>query len=303
MKSIDLKPGDRVRILSELDQPEAIVRTVLENGNYYLEGRFCEYLSTNLMPCEEWDQLQSETLTVKRCVVEELYEALGIARNTIEKLFGDDFKKELDLNKLNQMLDEALENETPESMTEFLKEHDQKIPNFRPGEESTAEHSIVSKNELNLLELLKDCEGREVYSLLEGVTRIHKVDESLIETSYEKYGEKGDVYVKGVCLLYPSKALYLKYPLDPYSAWMEWKEEMATKSYWRVCHNLKDVEEIVLDREDGELVEYSFTLMDKETGNRFATKKLAQQASEGIRKYLQDFNKSNHYPAPTRYDV
>lgn len=29
----------------------------------------------------------------------------------------------------------------------------------------------------------------------------------------------------GVCILFPSRALYEQYPLDPYTAWMKWQEE------------------------------------------------------------------------------
>ena len=88
----------------------------------------------------------------------------------------------------------------------------------------------MEEKELNLCELLKSCEGMEVYSLLEGIAFIRNVGNALITTmENNNYGEKGNVYVRGECLLYPSKELYMKYPLDAYSAWMEWQVEKKSK--------------------------------------------------------------------------
>ena len=91
-------------------------------------------------------------------------------------------------------------------------------------------NDIMEEKELNLCELLKSCEGMEVYSLLEGIAFIRNVCNALITTmENNNYGEKGNVYVRGECLLYPSKELYMKYPLDAYSAWMEWQVEKKSK--------------------------------------------------------------------------
>ena len=88
----------------------------------------------------------------------------------------------------------------------------------------------MGEKEPNLCELLKGCEGMEVYSLLEGIAFIRNVGNALITTmENNNYGEKGNIYVGGECLLYPSKALYEKYPLDAYSAWMEWQVEKKSK--------------------------------------------------------------------------
>lgn len=147
--------------------------------------------------------------------------------------------------------------------------------------------------ELNLCELLKGCKDIEVYSLLEGVTYIRNVDDSLIETVYEEYGEKGEVFVGGVCQLYPSRALYEKYPLDAKKAWDEWASDRKPKrwiltvgeEYFSISGCAKIIKLKYLDNAiDAEL---------ERVYNRFRTEEEAQQAAEAVRECLEKFHEKN----------
>ena len=175
-----------------------------------------------------------------------------------------------------------------------------------PFEEENKE--TMKEKELSLCELLKGCVGKEVYSLLEGVTFIRNVGNALITTTENNnYTEIGSIYAGGVCLLYPSKELYEKYSLDAYSAWMEWKEARKPKR-WRA----KSSAGVAVSECEGHWEDYSYWYItsdgvisqDEETnckadnlryelGNYFRTKEEAQQAAEVIRKVLQEFHESH----------
>lgn len=102
----------------------------------------------------------------------------------------------------------------------------------------------VVSNDLSLCELLKGCEREEFYLLdcgnatLDGVqTNNSRGDSitflSLHSTNFDSgaiiINTNGKRTVHGSVILYPSRALYEKYPLDAYSAWMEWKESRKPK--------------------------------------------------------------------------
>lgn len=137
----------------------------------------------------------------------------------------------------------------------------------------------MEEKELNLIELLKGYEGMEIYSLLEGITYILKVDDSLIETSCEKYGEKGEVYVNDVCLLYPSRSLYEKYPLDARAAWNEWDESRKPKRVLQA--------QIRLISNDGK------TIMDYECVEVEVSDIDMTQATEAVRIALANIHNDN----------
>ncbi|MBD5367234.1 MAG: hypothetical protein HDR82_09620 [Bacteroides sp.] len=114
----------------------------------------------------------------------------------------------------------------------------------------------VINEEPNLCELLKGCKGEEFYSLSHGEVILDNIrtnpcrgiSEFLV--LYSKHYDSGSIFINpngktvnyGSILLYPSRALYEKYPLDAYSAWMEWKEAKKQKRwraevgefYWRI---------------------------------------------------------------------
>ena len=150
--------------------------------------------------------------------------------------------------------------------------------------------------ELNLCELLKGCEREEVYSLLEGVTFIRNVGNALITTTESNnYGEKGNVYVGGECLLYPSKELYEKYPLDATQAWQEWASERKPKrwtpkngeKFWHL-NEFMNVVSSFYDEDDFD----DHTIVNK-TVNCFQSYELCQQAAEAVRETLEKFHKDH----------
>ena len=168
--------------------------------------------------------------------------------------------------------DEFIRYEVKENSIQFHQD------NLEPYTEENKE--TMKEKELNLCELLKGCVGKEVYSLLEGVTFIRNVGNALITTTENNnYTEIGSIYVGGVCLLYPSKELYEKYSLDAYSAWMEWKESRKPKYALQaqirlISNNGKTIE-------DYECVEVEVSDID------------LTQAAEAVKKALQEFHESH----------
>ncbi|MDE6436633.1 MAG: hypothetical protein K2K69_03895 [Muribaculaceae bacterium] len=156
--------------------------------------------------------------------------------------------------------------------------------------------------ELNLSEILTGCEGEEFYSLSLGTVKFEEIKEDLsllfinvaadepMYVTTEGYGAFGE---GDVCLIYPSRALYEKYPLDAYSAWMEWKEERKPKrwradeggSYWHFGSTGKAAIRS----------EYRTTLDNSRysIGNYFRTKEDAEQAVEVVREALTKFHEQN----------
>lgn len=90
------------------------------------------------------------------------------------------------------------------------------------------------KEEFNLCEILKGHEGMKMFSTMIGECIFVGIDEDDKEmpievrrnvTSSEWYNKDGRWYKGGEIALYPSRELYLKYPLDAPRAWMEWQAE------------------------------------------------------------------------------
>ena len=144
----------------------------------------------------------------------------------------------------------------------------------------------MGEKEPNLCELLKGCEGERFYSPVYGdvVIDFNKDNDNIEIWSMKKdaylpiasNGHHADNPFKGFCILYPSRALYEKYPLDAYSAWMEWKETKKSKSTFVV--------KAFIGEENGvgwNVINEHFT---------FDSEEEAQQAADGIREYLKKFH-------------
>lgn len=104
-------------------------------------------------------------------------------------------------------------------------------------EPETKEETMETKDdtkELNLCELLKGHEGERFYSSLYDNMVDIRLHRDVIEINYGVYNtaicSNGAYFKRGVCTLFPSRALYEQYPLDPYTAWMKWQEEQ--KKHW-----------------------------------------------------------------------
>lgn len=166
----------------------------------------------------------------------------------------------------------------------------------------------MEEKELNLCELLKGCEGEEFYSNAYGeVTFVdfikHSIHGDLIYIKWHEYEEYYcDAYLfpngressKGMCILWPSKELYQKYPLDPKKAWKVWAEARKSKR-WRAE---KD-EYFYLITTGGEVGSVQDTYSDYyndlyKLGNYFRTKEEAQQAAEAVKETLEKFHEKNN---------
>ena len=104
------------------------------------------------------------------------------------------------------------------------------------------------------------------------ITPIQSSDNNIELFPDGRFSKNGD------CLLFPSRALYEKYPLDAYSAWMEWEKSSKSKVELRVSYVIKrgclngcgDFEPLV-----------------------FHSDEEAKQAADGIREYLKKFHETH----------
>lgn len=90
----------------------------------------------------------------------------------------------------------------------------------------------METKELNLCELLH--EGDTVYSLVDGESKVEELYEGYFDVNGWRFRDDGTLNgsdkPKAKCLIFPSRTLYEQYPLDPYTAWMKWREEQ--KKHW-----------------------------------------------------------------------
>lgn len=122
-------------------------------------------------------------------------------------------------------------------------------PYLEPELKSTED---MEPRELNLKEILKDCPaGVEFYSLLEGNVKFagiyaHEQTDHMkpIMCSDSWYCANGAYQEKpnAACLLWPSRALYERYPLDPQTAWSKWAAEHMRYPLCFVCRKADDEE-------------------------------------------------------------
>lgn len=108
----------------------------------------------------------------------------------------------------------------------------------------------MATKELNLCELLKEHEGETFFSLaygdliLDGIHEIPlylKFRSPVVDSGTIIILPSGKQNKAGIVSLFPSRILYVKYPLDPDTAWAEWAEwaeENKKVTYEDVCHAL-----------------------------------------------------------------
>ena len=156
--------------------------------------------------------------------------------------------------------------------------------------------------ELNLCELLKGYEGEgdvfyspicgecEYKESIDGLELMRfeanreNVDGGYQSLAFDFEGKHGE---HGTCMLYPSRDLYLKYPLDAYKAWQEWAEARKPKR-WYPQHG----EEVwYLDLSMKPKKTYSRIPYSQWEGelNCFQTEELCRQAAEAVRECLEKF--------------
>lgn len=95
-------------------------------------------------------------------------------------------------------------------------------------EHETKTTEDTETKELDLCELLKGHEGEKIWSPIFGNGKVKCVECNYLEVAWRDGGNEltwslskgGNRYADGYCMIYPSRAAYEQYPLDPYTAWM-----------------------------------------------------------------------------------
>ncbi len=153
-------------------------------------------------------------------------------------------------------------------------------------------------NELDLTFLLKGYKGIKFFSTLFGDTEIIEVypNDCIDVCPYGCHDEVATIFINGnfgkdgQCVLYPSRALYEKYPLEAEKAWQEWTENRKSKRwtpqigehiFW-VNANLTVSQDVFND--------FETQRKRRAVNNEFKTGKEAQQAAEEVRKCLEAFH-------------
>lgn len=197
---------------------------------------------------------------------------------------------EVDNGKVFYWLDDNIgcymENQL-ESYTDGTETKRKEAQNLSRSDEKMTD--TMEEKELNLCELLKGCEGETFYSRAYGEVRLNEIvrDDRLNSQEIKVYTRDpqsdriwflrdGRKHKNGEIDLYPSRALYEKYPLDPAKAWAEWKEARKQKRILQV--------EIRLISNDGKSIE------DYEEVNMEMSDIDLTQAAEAVREALAKFH-------------
>ena len=142
----------------------------------------------------------------------------------------------------------------------------------------------MKEKELDLTQLLKGCEGEDIFDIEKGIVTIKEVKQRCIATKSDEgiinyVGKYIEQFPSGGARFYPSRALYEKYPLDAYSAWMEWKESRKPK--FIVQAQIRLISNQGKTIEDYECVEVEVSDTD------------LAKATEAINEVLQKLNEKN----------
>lgn len=186
----------------------------------------------------------------------------------------------------------------PNELEHYIEEKEEVMKEKEFGKEDN-----FSTKELNLLTLLNGCEKEKFYSLIAGDVIFKGIDSHWEQEVYKpiictggNYNSDGtytDPSDNGVCCLFPSRALYEKYPLDAYSAWMEWKSERTPKR-WRAEYYKPYwyLDRRFIAKECTADANSDFDRTNYENGNMFRTEEEAKQAAEVIIKCLMKFHEN-----------
>ena len=159
----------------------------------------------------------------------------------------------------------------------------------------------MEEKELNLLELLKGCEGMKIFLPDEGYVTIRSFGNNSIIVE-DKDGHMinlvGDetlcIRSTGFAYIYPTQESFEQNPLNAAKAWQEWKEARKPKQWTpkegETYFFINDFFNVV-----GEF--YYEDDLDSETrvrvGNCYPTERLGQQAAEAVREALAKFHEEN----------
>lgn len=185
-----------------------------------------------------------------------------------------------------------------EDLEPYTEENKETIVSKGDTKDDTKE--TMEEKELNLCELLKGCEGEEFWSPMFDAVRLSRIDLDDEKPLFFNWKDgviytrpNGVMYKNTRPIIFPSRALYEKYPLDPYSAWMEWKSERKPKR-WRAKQNESHwFIEATGEVSKGKDNYYSDCDNCWMFGNYFRTEKEARQAAEAVRETLMKIQEQN----------
>ncbi|MDE7345376.1 MAG: nitrile hydratase subunit beta [Muribaculaceae bacterium] len=192
--------------------------------------------------------------------------------------------------------------------TEESRNLSQNIANCDKSEDNQLKDNMEEK-ELDLTQLLKGCEGEEFYLLdcgnatLDGIQTNNSRGDSIKFLSLRSTNfDSGSIIINpngkrkayGSVILYPSRALYEKYPLDAKKAWDEWASERKPKR-WRANSEEPNFYYLNCLFQVNNNIDSGNPSNDKlyKCGNYFRTEELAQQAAEAVRETLERFHKDH----------
>ncbi len=124
----------------------------------------------------------------------------------------------------------------PSTEPESTPTEDMETKENRNLSQDVANCDKAEDKQLNLCELLKGHEGEPFFSLAHGDVKLDHVSPTIDSCivvkkrngDIEHFYRNGRWLRDGIVMLFPSRALYEQYPLDPYTAWMTWQEEQKT---------------------------------------------------------------------------
>lgn len=130
---------------------------------------------------------------------------------------------------------------------------------------------------LNLCQILKGHENETFYSLIDGNVKFKEIiDEYSLAFEYHSYHRGGYLFgcsTDGMCLIWPSREMFMKYTDDPIKAWSEWYEINRPRFKFDIKWNI-----VGKSQTDSAQDSYEFdSLAD------------AQIVMENLRKYVSDF--------------
>lgn len=194
----------------------------------------------------------------------------------------------------------ALEPYTEEKVP-IVSAHDTKDETMNDTKET------MEEKELNLCEQLKGCEKHKFYSPMLGDAFIVQIRETSIhivpcdEGHSERFLfiDKCGIWIKGgQCILYPSRALYEKYPLDAKKAWDEWANERKPKRWTpQIGERFFFVNAAGTVSQDfcrSEIESNGMQLKRRAIGNEFQTGKDAEAFAKIFREALTKFHEENN---------
>ncbi|MBD5374340.1 MAG: hypothetical protein HDR77_02535 [Bacteroides sp.] len=156
--------------------------------------------------------------------------------------------------------------------------------------------------DLNLCELLKGCEGEEFYSLMHGKVRFMTIGADGfvmfdLPESFSVY-DNGKYDLNAEVIIYPSRALYEKYPLDAKKAWDEWANERKPKRWTpQIGERFFFVNAAGTVSQDfcrSEIESNGMQLKRRAIGNEFQTGKDAEAFAKIFREALTKFHEENN---------